>query len=103
MVVHSGKQLEDTCLQVEGGVGYKTLKCVRRFPAGFREVSILIGLEYMLKWIRWRYQCASKDKGKEKSQLTESQLRKSGKISWKKRLLRSSSEEEQNFKRQRWP
>lgn len=49
MVVHSGKQLEDTCLQVEGGVGYKTLKCVRRFPAGFREVSILIGLEYMLK------------------------------------------------------
>lgn len=62
MVVHSGKQLEDTCLQVEGGVGYKTLKCVRQFPAGFREVSILIGLEYMLKWIRWRYQCASKDK-----------------------------------------
>lgn len=43
-------------------MGDQTLKCVRRFPVGFREVSILIRLEYTLKWIHWRYQRTSKDK-----------------------------------------
>lgn len=41
-------------------------------------------------------------KRKEKSQLTESQLRISRKISWKKWLLRSILEEQQGFNRQRW-
>lgn len=91
VVAHRGNQTAGAGREVGG-----------TFVLQLKKMGISTRLEYMWKWIHWRYQCALKDKKKGEITVDRITVENIRKDFMEEVALSAILEEQQDFNRRRW-